>query len=282
MTGGAPQPAKASELRLRVASALVLAGLTLTLTALGGVFFRLLAAIIGAAILYEWITMTRSRMDRTHVVLLTSALALVLLALVFGFTIEIQLALLGVGVVLAAVHASFARLGAWGTVGLAYAGLSAVSLAAVRGTGGAGLITILFLFAVVWGTDILAYFVGRRIGGPKLAPKVSPGKTWSGAIGGTIAGILAGLAIWAFAEPVHGLVWFAGLAFVLSATGQIGDLFESWVKRRFSFKDSSRLIPGHGGVMDRVDALVAAAFVLFVVGVGTVGPRAVEHAFFID
>jgi phosphatidate cytidylyltransferase len=124
---------------------------------------------------------------------------------------------------------------------------------------------MLFIFAVVWATDIFAYFIGRAIGGPKLAPPISPGKTWSGAIGGTLASVLAGLAVVYLAgEPVgFGLV---AVILLLSIASQIGDLFESWIKRRFGVKDSSRLIPGHGGVMDRVDGLVSACFVAFLVG----------------
>ena len=274
-------PRGGSELGLRVASALILAGATLTLTALGGVFFRLLAALIGAAILYEWVTMTRSRMDSRHVALVSGFMALVLLALVVGLPAPVLLALAAVGVVAAGLHANLARLGAWGATGLAYASLSAIALSELRGSTAAGLVTILFLFAVVWATDILAYFVGRALRGPKLAPRISPGKTWSGAVGGTVAGIAAGLVVWALAEPRYGAAVFVVLALVLSVAGQVGDLFESWIKRRFSFKDSSKLIPGHGGVMDRVDGLVAAAMLLFVLTLAADGIERASHALFI-
>jgi phosphatidate cytidylyltransferase len=124
---------------------------------------------------------------------------------------------------------------------------------------------MLFLFATVWATDILAYFVGRAIGGPKLAPSISPGKTWSGAIGGAVAGAAAGLVV-AAAMGSASLAWIGLIAIVLSVVSQAGDLFESSVKRRNGVKDSGSLIPGHGGVMDRVDGLVAAAFALYVIG----------------
>ena len=155
--------------------------------------------------------------------------------------------------------------GLWVPAGLAYAGLSGVSLAYLRDGDQAGLDAILFLFAVVWATDICAYFVGRSLGGPKLAPAISPGKTQSGAIGGIVGGVIAGIAFAAFA----GLSNFRRsllVAFLLSAISQVGDLFESWVKRRHGVKDSGNLIPGHGGVMDRVDGLVAAAFALYAIG----------------
>ncbi len=147
----------------------------------------------------------------------------------------------------------------WQPGGIVYAGLTGISLSSIRGDDSVGLIAMLFVFAVVWSTDILAYFTGRAIGGPKLAPRISPGKTWSGAIGGALSGVVAGVALVLsqfslddFRLPV--------LALVLSVASQSGDLFESYIKRRFGVKDSSKLIPGHGGVMDRVDGLVFACF----------------------
>jgi phosphatidate cytidylyltransferase len=118
---------------------------------------------------------------------------------------------------------------------------------------------MIFIFAVVWATDILAYFTGRAIGGPKLAPRISPGKTWSGAIGGAVSGVIAGVAVFLSHFSLDD-VRIPLLALALSVASQIGDLFESYMKRRFGVKDSSRLIPGHGGVMDRVDGLVFACF----------------------
>ena len=125
----------------------------------------------------------------------------------------------------------------------------------------------MFLFAVVWATDIAAYFVGRAIGGPKLMPQVSPKKTWSGAIGGTHRRrSLAAVAVAKFAG-LDGLVRDrASLAVVLSVVAQAGDLFESALKRRFGAKDSSQLIPGHGGLMDRLDGFVAAAVLAALIG----------------
>jgi phosphatidate cytidylyltransferase len=128
-----------------------------------------------------------------------------------------------------------------------------------------GRAAIFWLFGSIWATDSAAYFGGRLIGGAKLWPAVSPGKTWAGAITGTIAGIAAGLCV-LVAEgvtlnPMHLLV-----GFVIVVAAQLGDLFESAIKRRFGVKDSSRLIPGHGGVMDRCDSLVAASAVALLLG----------------
>ena len=154
----------------------------------------------------------------------------------------------------------------WLPGGIFYAGLTGIALAAIRDDDAVGLVAMLFVFAVVWGTDILAYFVGRAIGGPKLAPRISPGKTWSGAIGGTVAGVAAGTAVALAHFPITS-PWIPGIALLLSIASQIGDLFESFIKRRFGVKDSSKLIPGHGGVMDRVDGLVFASFAAFLLAV---------------
>jgi phosphatidate cytidylyltransferase len=129
-----------------------------------------------------------------------------------------------------------------------------------------GFLPIFFLFAIVWGTDIAAYFTGRAVGGPKLAPRVSPGKTWSGAFGGLLAAsIAAGAFVKAASLPAPSSVIM--IALLLSLCAQGGDLFESWLKRRFGRKNSGSLIPGHGGVMDRLDAFVMAALVAAFIGV---------------
>lgn len=117
---------------------------------------------------------------------------------------------------------------------------------------------VLALFAVVWANDIGAYVFGRTIGGAKLAPKISPNKTWAGVVGGLGCGIAAAAAIATAASGMSVMLAIL-LALVIGAASQAGDLFESWIKRRFEVKDSGRLIPGHGGVLDRVDGVLAAA-----------------------
>lgn len=144
----------------------------------------------------------------------------------------------------------------WAGAGSLYAGALVASLALLRASPDYGLIAILWLFAVVWGVDIAAYFAGRVIGGPKLWPSVSPGKTWSGAIVGALAGASLGLLLAPWANRADRLFW---LGLVAAAVAQLGDLFESALKRRFHVKDSSALIPGHGGLMDRLDGFLAAS-----------------------
>jgi phosphatidate cytidylyltransferase len=271
-----------SNLQLRVISAIVLAAGVLALTWNGGLPFRILAAVIAAAILYEWATMARLDANALNLGTLAALLAVFLAMFILGAPALVSLAALAFGVVAAAALGAWLGRGMSGAAGLAYAALSGFSLALLRGDGVAGLRAVLFLFAVVWATDIMAYFTGRALGGRRLAPSISPGKTWSGAIGGTISGIAAGLIVATYAAPAIGLAAMAVVALLLSTISQIGDLFESGVKRRYGVKDSSRLIPGHGGVMDRVDGLVAAAFALYVIGWFLAGPDNPARGLFLE
>ena len=258
-----------SNLQLRVISSVVLIVAVLTVTWFGGVAFRILSAAIAGAMFYEWCAMSRSAAGAAagsrHQLVAAVLLGVVLLALILGYSAAGVLVLLALSVLASLLDCKIGGQGSWAPAGLAYAGLSGVSLAWLRDGDQAGLLAILFLFAVVWATDIAAYFVGRSLGGPKLAPSISPGKTQSGAIGGAIGGVVAGVALAACAG-LGNLPLLAVVAFLLSIVSQVGDLFESWVKRRHGVKDSGSLIPGHGGVMDRVDGLVAAAFALYAIG----------------
>jgi phosphatidate cytidylyltransferase len=143
-------------------------------------------------------------------------------------------------------------------MGFPYLGLAAVALCWLR-AGAAGWANLLFILGIIWASDVGAYLVGRLIGGPKLAPAVSPGKTWSGAAGGLAAAVLAGFGVAACISaefsPSHVIVLTLGLGLI----SQAGDLLESALKRHFGVKDSGRLIPGHGGLLDRLDALLAVA-----------------------
>jgi phosphatidate cytidylyltransferase len=143
--------------------------------------------------------------------------------------------------------------------GIAYVALAAAGLVLLRGDSAAGRANVLFLVLIVWAGDIGAYLVGRMLGGPRLAPRISPGKTWSGAAGGLLAAIGVGLAAAPFlADAVSG--WRTALvSAVIGIVAQAGDLLESFVKRRLEVKDSSQLIPGHGGLFDRLDGVLSSA-----------------------
>jgi phosphatidate cytidylyltransferase len=148
---------------------------------------------------------------------------------------------------------------------IVYAGLFVKCAIMLRMSPEYGLAALLWLTLIVWGTDCGAYFAGRAIGGPKLAPRYSPNKTWSGAIGGAIVGTLAACyAMTFFKIPVTSSL--IAVSLVTSAFSQMGDIFESSLKRRYGVKDSSNLIPGHGGVMDRMDGFLIAVIIAFVIG----------------
>lgn len=183
------------------------------------------------------------------------AWALLILALLAGLLSELR----GLSRHVAAVK----RL-SFGLAGLAYAGIPAVSLLWLRGLPNTGFADTLFLLVVVWTTDIGAYAAGRLIGGRKLAPSISPGKTISGAVGGLAAGIVAGAIL---ARGPSGILPAA----VLSVVSQAGDLAESAMKRRIGVKDSGRTVPGHGGLFDRLDGILAAAPVAAVIAFATAG-----------
>lgn len=252
------------ELVLRIKSGVVLAILVLAATWAGGTWFRLLSVAISLLIFYEFSTIAKNQ-ERDPAGNGIGWLSVIVSALFILFDrSSLALIVIVAGTVAAVAPALWHRKPAWSATALAYAGLSGLALSQIRGDGLLGLFAMLFVFAIVWATDILAYFCGRAIGGAKLAPSISPGKTWSGAIFGTAAGVAAGVAVALGIRPGGDLA-IPLIALALSIASQCGDLFESWIKRRFSVKDSSRLIPGHGGVMDRVDGLVFAAFAAFLI-----------------
>lgn len=283
MSGTAPAPPgrPLSNLQLRVVSSIALAAVVLLVTWFGGVAFRALAALIALAIMYEWSRISGRPGSMVLKVASIAMLAVGMLALVAGYSAEIVIGILAAATALSFAFGIATGQGGETALSLAYAGASGLSLALLRGADAGGLLAILFLFAVVWATDILAYFVGRAIGGPKLAPSISPGKTWSGAFGGAAGGLIGGIAI-AAAMGLSNVAMLGLVALFLSVVSQIGDLFESGVKRRHGAKDSGHIIPGHGGVMDRVDGLVAAAFALYLIGAASGGLDNPVHSLFTE
>lgn len=269
MTPTAPPVARPSgqrELWLRVASGVVLAPAILAALVYGGWPFAgiwLAAGIIGFA---EWMVMSRTEPCEVLIALGAATLAALLLCQRGGAPALACIAVLLLGAAACATVARTAsgRLRALAGV-LGAAAIASVPVA-LRDDPGIGLIGPAWMFAVVWSTDIIAYFTGRTFGGPKLMPKVSPKKTWSGALGGLAAGTLAGVALVVVARD-HGwsdlattsLALVALISATASVLSQAGDLVESALKRRYGVKDSGRAIPGHGGVMDRLDGFFAVA-----------------------
>ena len=153
--------------------------------------------------------------------------------------------------------------GLWIVAGIAYTCILWLAPMLLRADQAGGFKALLLLFVIVWTTDVLGYFVGRTIGGPKLCAAISPKKTWSGAIAGAVGATLVVLLLGSYFGSRNAI---ALMALLLSVVAQLGDLLESWVKRQFGAKDASHLIPGHGGVMDRLDGFWAAALIGCLIG----------------
>jgi phosphatidate cytidylyltransferase len=242
------------ELGLRIASAIVLVPLAIATAYAGGWWFVAFWGVAAIGVSWE----LGKLFDGCDLSRLVNTTALALGAMLLGISrFDWALALLTLGALLATALAGPGR---WAPT-LAGAALPAALVAApvaLRADGAWGFLAISLIFAVVWTTDVMAYFVGRLLAGPKLWPAISPNKTWSGAIAGMLSGTAAGVGVAAFAKLNH-LMMLAivcgGLAFLAEA----GDLAESALKRRFGAKDASHLIPGHGGLMDRLDSFLPAA-----------------------
>jgi len=251
-------PVPQSALAVRVASAIVLAVPTIAAIAWGRPALEAWLAVGVVLMAREWHMLCGGAgWSAARLTLLIGALAALALATGDRTEAAVAVALLGVPVAYAMARREPGAQPWFTAAGLPYIALAAVALSWMRARPDVGLLNIVWVFGVVWATDIAAYFVGRTLGGPKLAPRVSPGKTWSGAIGGAVGAVAVGvgLALGADADPAP-----AGLAsLLLSAVAQAGDLAESAVKRHFGVKDSGAIIPGHGGLFDRADALLAAA-----------------------
>ncbi len=261
-------------LKTRALSALVLAPPALAAAWFGGLWFAALIALGCALVCWEWHGMTTRSFSLAGRIAAVACAVAALLAVAWP--------LLGLAVVVAGTAASTvltradgtAR--AWALAGAVYGGIPAVALVWLRDDTDHGRTVVFWLLLLVWATDIGAYAFGRLIGGPRLLPAVSPKKTWAGLLGGMACSAAVG---WGMAASL-GLAHPAALALssgALAVVAQVGDLIESWVKRRWGVKDSSHIIPGHGGVLDRVDGLLAAgvavALVLLLGGEGALGWR---------
>lgn len=275
-----------SELVRRIASGVVLVVVALVTTWSGGLIAVATFLILALFVLVEWERLTGAKSQGR----LISGIAIVAIGAFIAHFVG-PVAAMGVGTALLFLALGSALLESprrWSFTGMAYATWLVVSLVSLRGHDNGGLSAILFVFAAVWTTDIAAFFGGRAMGGPKLMPKVSPNKTWSGAITGVVAAVLVclGYLVWADGHIAQhaptrtdfsAVVFAALLAAFLSATTQAGDLFESGLKRKFGVKDSGSILPGHGGFMDRVDGLVFASTAAFLIGLAHKGEGTVAQ-----
>ncbi len=261
--------AKSGQLRQRVLSALALAPLPIAAIWFDGPWLALLTALAAAVMAWEWARLChRGRVARSapsgaaralpiEVVLVAVVLAAVVIAALGGAGLAAAATLAGAVFVFWAAPRTAGVKPGWAALGVLWVGLPCVALLWLAHEPADGRVTLLWLFAVVWATDIGAYAIGRSLGGPRLAPRWSPGKTWSGFVGGVVCAALAGAGMavaFGIASAAPLMLVSAGLAIV----AQFGDLAELLAKRRFGVKDSSGLIPGHGGLLDRLDGLLAA------------------------
>ena len=270
MTGDMAQPSarpKPNNLGLRVVSALILLGIALTALWFGTWWFALLLAVISGAMCWEWAGICCPDRKDVAAVMLAVAAAAQLLFVPYG--IAAVLWTVGVGTAALAALAVLRRVpnGAVLVVGLPYVTLGMASIGWLRSEPD-GLATALWAAMSVAATDVGAYFTGRALKGPKLAPRISPNKTWSGLLGGMACAAVmgAGIAAAAGGPPLPAAL----VSIAIAVISQGGDLIESKLKRAFNVKDASGLIPGHGGFLDRFDgyltALPAAALISAIAG----------------
>ncbi len=252
------------ELRTRVVSAAILAPVALAAVIYGGLPFAALVTLVAAIAFWEWTAIGKA--DDPAWPRATALLCLVVGLIGLAALGPDWIMLVAAAAVLAIVAGLHRPMFRWIGLGLVYVAVPCASFIVLRQSEPFGWAAILFILCVVWATDIAAYFGGRAFGGPKLWPRVSPKKTWSGALTGLVAAVLVGgLVVWLTRAgyPRTGLF----LAAPLSIAAQAGDLFESAMKRRFGVKDSGSIIPGHGGVLDRVDGLFGAAALAWLIAV---------------
>ena len=262
-----PRPGP-SNIALRILSALVLAPLAIGAAWFGGLAFSLFWGLAAFGVWWEWSTLVAVSAARLVMFTGVGALGLALALSATGRYLAAVIVIL-LGAAATNVVAPAGR-GAWVSAGVIYAGSLLVAPLVLRHHAQWGFVAVILLFGVVWATDIVAYVAGRILNGPKLWPAVSPNKTWAGGLSGACAAMIVGWTVARVVSPADTLHLLV-VALALSIAAQGGDLFESSVKRRFGVKDASQLIPGHGGLMDRLDGFIIAAIVAALYGVARTG-----------
>jgi phosphatidate cytidylyltransferase len=266
VTEGEAAPATAERgsrnLLTRVIAALILAPLAIAIAWAGGWLWAGLVTMASIGLYVEWLMIVGRGRNAGVIAAGTAALSLAGFCLASG-RVEAALVTVVLGVVSVAIICPGRR--GWVAVGLCYAAAAEIASVLVRLDPVWGFVALVLVLLVVWVTDIGGYFAGRGIGGPKLWPRVSPKKTWAGAVGGFIASLAIAGGFAGFGFGKMGPLLLLGAA--LSIASQFGDLFESAVKRRFGVKDSSQIIPGHGGLLDRLDGFVYAIVLAALIGV---------------
>ena len=245
----------------RVAVAAVLIPLAVAIAYAGGWLWATLVTLAAIGLFWEWLAIVSLAGATRATVAGVAALVIAGVCLAMG-RLDAALVILGVGFVTVAAIVPERR--EWAAAGFLYAAAAEIASVLLRLDPVKGFAALMFVLLIVWVTDSGGYFAGRGIGGPKLWPRVSPKKTWAGAIGGLAASLAVAAVFAVFDLGRIGPLLL--LSAMLSTVSQLGDLFESAVKRRFGVKDSSHIIPGHGGLMDRLDGFVAAVVMAAIFG----------------
>ena len=241
------------ELTRRIIAAAVMLPIAVAAVWFGSWIFAVLVIVVTGIAYVEWQMITMGHRDFSAIALGLAAAMLAGVAMMLALPLGALLVML-----LAALAAWLLQRDLYAPGGIVYALAPLIALIALRMDANSGLAAVFFVLTVVWATDTGAYFAGRLIGGPKLWPRVSPKKTWAGLIGGMICAAAVGLAAARLTGEAPAAV-LALLGAALAVVAQAGDFLESALKRRFGVKDSGAIIPGHGGVMDRVDGIVTAS-----------------------
>jgi phosphatidate cytidylyltransferase len=244
-----------SSLQLRVLSAAVMLPVAVGIIWYGGIAFLMLVAAGCALMIHEWLRLVDSASETWRVAVAAGISISMLPAAATG---NLHAASFMIGAASLIVAGLFRRRPLWSFAGIIYVGVPSLVLIWLRNLPDHGLLLVFWILVVVWSTDIGAYAAGRTIGGPKLIPSVSPNKTWAGLGGGMISAAIAG-GLMAQFDPQLPALSLAAFGALVAVVAQIGDFVESAVKRHFNAKDSGTLIPGHGGVLDRLDGVLFAA-----------------------
>lgn len=265
-----PPAPKWGDLGVRALSAVVLIPAVLVDVWVGGIWFYLLVALIGILMAQEWVAIVHKDNPLQFALHAAGAMCGALLPLNIGLAGGlVSIAVLTALSVAAALRAEPGGPW-WRYLGVPYVSLPPIAFVVLRNDPAFGVAAIVLVMLMVWAADTLAYFAGRIIGGPKLAPRISPKKTWAG-MGGAMAGSALAALVVGLALGLPGLGMLLFVAALLAVVEQGGDLFKSAMKRHYGVKDSGRLIPGHGGVIDRVDGLVAVAIAAALIGAARAG-----------
>jgi len=245
-----------SDFALRLASGVAMGAIAAACTLAGTLSFDVLVVVVTLVLSWEWGRLVHGREADLVIAVHVAAAGVAAVLAAAGF-VGLGLLTLLIGAILALLL-SLGSNSLFSGLGVVYAGLPAVALIWLRSDSDLGLTAVIFLILIVIISDTAGFLAGRLLGGPRLWPRVSPNKTWAGVIGALAASSIAG-ALFSLAVAHGSAMRLATAGALLSMVAQAGDLLESAIKRRFGAKDASSLIPGHGGVMDRVDGLVAAA-----------------------